>query len=191
MKIIEKVPFCLLLCTVGCGASAGQNSGGTPAPTAPYDCPAAFSACGGSLLGTWRWAESCVAFDRSCFDVTVVDREARTSAFLADGTFSGTAGEDAVTGKITASCYAPGGPNSEKSCAGSASDVCAFDAGGNCVCTGGATYPASVDSYTSTPSTFTLNFHDGTPSRTFDYCVQAGTLTTRSKAGHILFYAAL
>jgi hypothetical protein len=180
----------LLFGLIGCGTS-DQGAVGTDDVVGPYECPASFSACGGSLLGSWRWVETCNAFGASCFSLTVVDGEERIDTFAADGTLAGTAAVDSVTDTTTAACYAPGGPNSGEPCSRSASDACALDVHGNCTCTGGTTYAASLDNYTSTGSSFTLEFSEGPPSRTFDYCVRDSVLITRSAAGHILFYTAL
>jgi hypothetical protein len=190
-KVLRIAAWGLLSCLIGCGTSDQRGSDGTDGIVGPYQCPAEFSACGGSLVGTWRWDETCIAFDASCFDLAVVDGEERTDTFSADGAFAGTAAVDSVTDTTTAACYAPGGPNSGTPCSGSASDVCAFDVSGNCTCTGGTTYTATSGSYTSTGSTFTLNLGDGSPDRTFDYCVRNSELITHSAAGHILFYTAL
>ena len=180
--------LCVLLGLSACGSST--QPGELSRVTGPYECPATFSACGGSLVGSWQWAEACIPFDAWCFELAVVNTEERKTTFSGDGVLSGSMGADTVTDTITAACYAASGPNSGKRCTGSASDVCAFDSAGNCVCSGGTDYPATEDHYTASGSTFTLNFSDATPSRTFDYCVQGSTLAIRSAAGHVLFYSA-
>jgi hypothetical protein len=178
----------------GGGGGVGGGAGGADAGEACTD----FTACGGSLLGTWQLTSTCFFMPPAasgCADETVdaaTFHESGSYAFNSDLTYSasvipsGTLGFSmpqsctpaqpiATTCAVFNSTYSslvsqPGSPYASAGCAVSGTDcVCTFTFNGQTVSATG-TYVVGTD-------TVTLTRAGSTTSTTNNFCVQGTTLS--------------
>ena len=93
----------------GAAGSGGGGSGGTNVDAAVGGGSCSFTACGGNLVGTWRFASSCglLSCSQSQHIMTEQAGNGATYVFGGDGTFSATAsGSWSQTFRYPAGCIA-------------------------------------------------------------------------------------
>jgi len=166
----------LVLFLAGCGSSNGQQTQMPNVVDPLYQCPAVFSACGGSLVGTWQWAQTCSRHNPSCVEIAVVEMNNVTTSFSEDGTFTLSTGSTLVHDSIPASCYTAGSALAGASCSDPSASSCGRDTEENCVCSGTHDMTSEAGTYVTTASTYTLTYNGGGASRTFEYCIQGSQL---------------
>jgi hypothetical protein len=168
---------------LGCDSSAPPSSahptndgGGVPS------CLPSFTACGGSVVGTWELQSDCGGpslTDKCQSPITVAYTPGYSFTFNADDTYSVTSANYTATWARPASCYA--GPSGASDCAAQAtcsnsideSCGCSLSIDGSCACSVTVNGARTIDgSYTISGTNLALN---GGGSNA--YCVQGNTMT--------------
>jgi hypothetical protein len=204
MKQVLLASLCVFVVACGGGNSSSGDSGGSNIPST---CPTTFSACGGSVVGTWNVAKVCnisglaatylSAMYSACPTATVDTSQTQATGtvdYSANGNFSQTV---TAAGPISigwpSAC--PGGTTCPALAAlllneGVANAACTTSTSG-CDCTGTVSFPLNLSgTYTTASNTVTMTAtsETGTNSvETDQYCVNGNTLAinyaTSSDAG--------
>jgi hypothetical protein len=201
---MKKAGF-LILFLFGCGGSGSQEgqqvAPGRQAAGGKSSCVSGFTACGGSVVGTWEIQSACSdpsSTSKCQAPVNAAYNPGYSITFNADGSYHIDSANMLITTTIPASCYP--GPSAASDCAaqssecntGIVSNCCSLSIDGSCACSvtvkGGT--GSSDGSYTLSGTNLALTANGGSPS-TIAYCVRGNTMTqasTGSETSEIAVY---
>ena len=172
MRNLPIAILCSLLLAAGCGGDDDS-----------VDC-SAFAACGGDVVGTWRYGGSCEGENSFCPELTIQARPSISGSFTfnSDGTYTSmgtTNGQSRYT--IPASCLM--GLTDCSQLELDASDSCTGDAATSCSCTTTYNNVQESDSgnYVITGTTIALDGDTADP-----YCVEGNQMRVDFGDGNLL-----